>query len=150
MVSVRLRFRRFVFAGTGMVLGLLAMSAPAANARTFPDLHPGPILGAGRFVQAGSIVRLHSCVENLGDRGTGVFHVRWLVDGRNVGTFGRHRGVPGHSSVCNGNSFFFWRVPNDPGSFHTITFIVDVNNNVRESNEFNNSTSARFNVFRFR
>jgi subtilase family serine protease len=72
--------------------------------------------------------------------GTGVFNIKWLVDGEEVGAYGSHDGVPSNSSQLNGNSQFDWTF-GDPGSFHTVTFIVDADNHVAELNENNNRIS---------
>ena len=135
-----MRYPRSVIAGASVALGLAIASATTAAAQTLPDLHPTAVQleGGINYVKAGQTVRAHSCVENLGDQGTGVFNVAWYVDGTRQG-YGSHRGVPGHSSVCNYNSAFTWTAPNDPGSDHTIKFVVDEDNFVQESDETNNS-----------
>ena len=47
--------------------------------------------------------------------------------------------------MLNGNSQFNHTF-GDPGSFHTVTFIVDAYNHVDERIESNNSVSVRVNV----
>jgi subtilase family serine protease len=88
----------------------------------------------------GQQVSFDSGVQNLGDRDAGVFGVEWLVDGQDVGACGGHDPVPANTTVLAGNSQFAWTFTT-PGS-HTVTWIVDVNNNVVESRETNNSRSV--------
>ena len=51
------------------------------------------------------------------------------------GAYGSHAGVPAGATVLNGNSAFAWVA--EPGR-HTITFVVDVDNYIDETNESNN------------
>jgi subtilase family serine protease len=122
----------------------------SAQGASLPDLTPTPITvngtnhpGSGPPVQIGSTAHFDSGIANLGDTGTDVFNVRWLVDGQNVNppAYGSYAGIPAHTTVLNGNSQFDW-VPSSPGA-HTITFIVDVDNQVMESNESNSATSIK-------
>jgi hypothetical protein len=122
-----------------MSLGLLVAPGTAAEAASPPELSPTPIKVA-QPVKAGQRVHFDSGIANYGGSGTGVFNIKWLVDGEEVGAYGSHRGVPSNSSRLNGNSQFDWTF-DDPGSFHTVTFIVDADNHVPESNENNNRIS---------
>jgi hypothetical protein len=132
--------------------GLATMQTGIALAQgiSLPDLTPTPITvndtnhpGSGPPLQIGSTVHFDSGIANLGDTGTQVFNVKWLVDGQDVTppAYGSHAGIPAHTTVPNGNSQFDW-IPTTPGA-HTITFIVDVDNHVAESNESNNVTSVK-------
>jgi subtilase family serine protease len=81
-----------------------------------------------------------SGVKNLGDADSARFTVTWLVDGKEVDAYAATPGVPATSTVMGGNSQFACRF-GSPGK-HSVTFIVDVDNVVTESNERNNSTST--------
>ncbi|WP_354006275.1 CARDB domain-containing protein [Streptomyces sp. NBC_00268] len=126
------RFPRYAAAAV-IALGLL--SGPATNTAsaqpTGPDLVAGYIDGP-TSVQPDQRAHYETCVENLGDQGTGVFNIAWYVSGERIG-YGSHSGVPGHTKVCDGNSHFDWTVPNDPGGSRTIKWVVDEDNHVHES-----------------
>lgn len=94
---------------------------------------------AKRFV-AGQTIRLDSGVRNSGYEPTDVFNVKWFVDGREVGAYGSHLGVPPLVWEKDGNSLFEW-TPSSPGA-HEITFLVDADDHVRESVEENNDRSV--------
>jgi subtilase family serine protease len=125
-------------------LGLLVAPATSALAASRPDLQPTPIR-VTQPVKAGQQVYFDSGIANFGDSGTGVFNIKWLVDGQEVGAYGSHDGVPGGSSKLDGNSQFSWTF-GDAGSFHTVTFIVDADNHVAERFESNNRISYRVHV----
>jgi hypothetical protein len=121
---------------------------PPPVASSPSDLTPTPITVNGASygrtpLPVGQVIHFDSGVSNLGGTGTGVFNIRWLVDGQNVkpAAYGSHAGVPAHSTVLNGNSQFDW-TPTTAGT-STITFVVDSDNFVKESNESNNSASVR-------
>jgi subtilase family serine protease len=118
-------------------LGLLVTPASTAGAAVGPDLLPTIIKIVNLPVEAGKEIHFDSGVANPGGEGTGGFNIKWLVDGQEVGAYGSHEGVPAGSSKQNGNSQFYYTF-DDPGSWHTITFIVDVDNHVAEINERNN------------
>ena len=103
-----------------------------------PDLSPTAILYDPADLIPGNVVFFDSGVQNSGTQGTGVFNVRWFVDGESLG-YGSHDGVPANSTVLDGNSQFFWEATE---GIHTITFAVDVDNQVMESDESNNSRSV--------
>jgi hypothetical protein len=122
-------------AATVMALGLLAGPATStAAAQTGPDLDAGTIDGPVS-VQAGQRVHFETCVENRGDQDAGAFNIAWYVSGERLG-YGRHLGVPAHTKVCayhggaDGNSFFDWTAPNDPGGYRTIKWVVDADHQV--------------------
>src|SRR4051794_7318645 len=72
-------------AATVMALGLLASSATnTAAAETGPDLDAGTIDGP-LYVQAGQKVHFETCVENVGDQGSGGFNIAWYVSGQRLG-----------------------------------------------------------------
>ena len=75
---------------------------------------------------------------------SGGFNIKWFVDGREVGAYGGHSGVPAGQTLLNGNSQFTWSF-NAAGS-HTVTFTVDVDNHVQESNEQDNSRTVTVQV----
>lgn len=123
-------------------LALLVVPATAADAAPGPaDLSPTGIRYKSPVV-AGRNVFFDSGIRNTGGQGSGVFNIKWLVDGREVGAYGSHENVPAGSSKLNGNSQFNYTF-GDPGSFHTVTFIVDVDNHVRERFEGNNRQSVQ-------
>jgi hypothetical protein len=101
-----------------------------------PDLEPTAIVYR-RPVVRGQRAHFDSGVSNRGGARTPVFNVKWYVDGREVGAYGSHSGVPGHRVVLNGNSQFSWSFSR--AGRHTVTFRVDVDNHVAESDERNNS-----------
>lgn len=128
-----------------LLLGLLVVLPTAAAASPRPaELSPTTIK-FNRPVVAGQNVYFDSGIRNTGGEGTGVFNIKWLVDGREVGAYGSHDDVPGGSSRLNGNSQFNYTF-DDPGSFHTVTFIVDADNHVQERSEGNNTQSTRVDV----
>ena len=67
------------------------------------DSSPTPILYNPADLMPGRTVFFDSGVQNSGSQGTGVFNVRWFVDGVSVG-YGSHSGVPANSTVVDGNS----------------------------------------------
>jgi CARDB len=109
---------------------------------SLPDLSATKIEFDSADLVIGRTVFFDSGVQNTGGQGTGVFNVRWFVDGESVG-FGSHEGVPANSTILNGNSQFSWVATEGA---HTITFAVDVDNQVMESDESNNSTSVKVTV----
>jgi hypothetical protein len=109
---------------------------PTPTASQAPDLAPTDITYSGTLA-SGSTIAFDSGVQNLGNGASGVFNVAWYVDGARV-AYGSHTGVPAGSTVLNGNSAFSW--VGKAGS-HTITFTVDVDRHVGETNEGNNSRS---------
>lgn len=125
-------------------LGLL-VAPTVADAATRAELSPTPIKVASKTVTAGQKVYFDSGINNYGGTGSGVFNVKWLVDGEEVGAYGSHASVPAGSSKLNGNSQFAWTF-DDPGSFHTVTFIVDADNHVAELNEGNNRLFVQIRV----
>ncbi len=88
-------------------IGLLVASATTANAAPAPDLTPFWVKTPSRVV-AGQQVYFDSGIRNWGDKGTGVFNIKWLVDGKEVGAYGSHEGIPGHSSKLNVITHFSW------------------------------------------
>jgi hypothetical protein len=106
------------------------------------DLIPTAITyNAGSLVRGASVL-FDSGVRNAGTSGTGGFNVKWFVDGVQVG-YGGHTGVPAGTTVLTGNSALTWTAT---AGTHTIRFTVDVDGNVQESNESNNSTAVTVNV----
>jgi hypothetical protein len=105
-----------------------------------PDLVPTAIKFDGAAAALGTKIHFDSGIKNIGGQDTGVFNIKWFVDGKEVGAYGSHEGIPAGATVLDGNSQFDWTF-NTPGK-HTITFTVDVDNHVAESNEKNNSYSV--------
>lgn len=106
------------------------------------DLIPTAIRYSFAGLVPGKTVFFDSGIQNLGIQGTGVFNVRWFVDGVSVG-YGSHAGVPANSTVLNGNSQYSWQAALGT---HTISFVVDSDNHVLESNESNNTRSITVTV----
>jgi hypothetical protein len=101
------------------------------------DLEPTAITYEVPVVQAGQRVYFDSGVENQAVVDSGVFSIKWLVDGQEVGAYGGHDGVPAKSTVMDGNSQFTWTF-DSPGTY-TLTFAVDVDDHVQcEANESDN------------
>ena len=73
-------------------------------------------------------------LANVGQSPSGVFNVKWFVNGGQVG-YGSHGSLaPGE--VSSGNVRFDWTPPT-PGTY-TLRFQADVDGHVGESNESNN------------
>ncbi len=102
------------------------------------DLKPTQIRFDRAAVVVGGEVSFDSGVSNGGKAGTDVFNVRWLVDGQQVGA-GSHAPVAAGATVLNDNSQLTWRVTEGQ---HTITFEVDFDNQVEETNEGNNQLTV--------
>ncbi len=100
-----------------------------------PDLLPTTIRYVAANLVVGADIVFDSGVRNAGTADAGIFNVKWLVDGREVGAHGSHGGVAAGATVLDDNSGYIWRV--EPGQ-HTITFIVDVDHMIAETNEGNN------------
>jgi hypothetical protein len=101
------------------------------------DLEPTAITYDVSVVQAGQSVYFDSGVENQGAVDSGVFSIKWLVDGQEVGAYGGHDGVPAKSTVMDGNSQFTWTF-DSPGTYK-LTFAVDADDHVQcEANESDN------------
>jgi pimeloyl-ACP methyl ester carboxylesterase len=133
------------------IFGLAAMASAAlllplspVNTPTRPDLIPTDITFGNASLITGRQVHFDSGISNLGNQGTSAFNVKWFVNGQEVGAYGGHSGVPAKKTVLEGNSQFD-RTFNTPGTY-TITFKVDVDGHVTESNENNNSRSVKIRV----
>jgi len=107
-----------------------------------PDLTPTAINFNSADLVRGRAVLFDSGVQNLKPTGSGAFNVKWFVDGVQVG-YGGHAGVPGNTTVLNGNSALTWTAV---AGTHTLTFTLDVDSNVAESNETNNSRAVTVTV----
>jgi hypothetical protein len=108
------------------------------------DLQPTPITYPSRTYEAGEVIKFDSGIANLGQSGTAGFAVKWFIDSTQHG-HGSHLGVPANTTLMNGNSAFDWTAT---VGYHTVTFTVDSESSVAESNEGNNSTtSATFYVW---
>jgi hypothetical protein len=103
------------------------------------DLSPTSISYDDSGLVAGSSVFFDSGIRNTGDTGTGGFNIKWFVNGQEVGAYGSHSGIPASSTVRDGNSQFRWAF--DPGTYR-ITFAVDADDIIHESDEGNNTTSV--------
>ena len=80
-------------------------------------------------------------LSNAGGSDSGVFNIKWFLDGVQVG-YGSHSSLaPGQ--VSTGNVRFGWTPT--PGN-HTLRFEADVDNHVTESKENNNSYEVAISV----
>jgi surface-anchored protein len=126
---------------------------PNPDPNSHPNPHPNPGGSETRAdleptaityrqpVRAGRPVHFDSGVRNRGATDSPVFNIKWYVDGREVGAYGSHAGVSKNTVVLNGNSQFDWTFTR-PGR-HTVTFRVDADNHVVESDEANNTRAVR-------
>lgn len=78
-------------------------------------------------------------LSNVGQTSSGVFAVKWFLDGAQVG-YGKHYSIgPGQTSTGNVRFYFTPK----PG-IHKLRFVADSDNHVKESNEANNSYELTF------
>lgn len=112
----------------------------AVAAAVIANLQPTTITWPSNLAVQGIAIPFDSGVRNTGFKDSGVFNVRWLVDGADVGAYGGHASVPKNSTVMNGNSAFT-RTFTTSG-WHTVTFRLDVDGHVAEFNEGDNNTTA--------
>ncbi|MFC4949069.1 DUF6777 domain-containing protein [Pseudonocardia sp. GCM10023141] len=117
--------------------------APILQVSPKPDLAPTAVTYTGALA-IGSRIDFDSGITNHGSADTGVFNIKWYVDGKEVGAYGSHSGVPANTTVMNGNSQFNYTF-SGAGS-HKVTFTVDVDNFIAESNESNNSQSVTITI----
>ena len=112
---------------------------------TKPDLTPTEILYDSNKLIEGQTVLFDSGITNLGEAGTNLFNVLWKVDEQEFAPEDQawHDPVLGGTTVLDGNSQFSWTA--EAGT-HTISFIVDSDNNISESDETNNATEVTVNV----
>lgn len=116
----------------------------SGTAATGPDLRPTGIKYDAFTIRPGNTVHFDAGVRNNGQKDARPFNVRWLVNGKDVGAYGSHAGIPGGTTVLNGNSQFDW-TPKKAGKY-SVTFIVDADNHVAETNETNNSENVKLTV----
>lgn len=109
-----------------------------------PDLEPTDITFDSTQLVIGQPVHFDSGITNHGDTPTDVFNIKWFVDGEEVGAYGSHDGLPPNTTTLDGNSQFDWTF-DTPGTY-TITFTVDADNHIPESNEDNNSRNVTVEV----
>ena len=130
----------FVITPTGHVAFHCRFTATSGKA----NLRPTAITADIASPVVGQTVYFDSGIENTGDIDTGVFNIKWYVNGAEVGAYGSHLGVPAHSTVLDGNSQFLWAF-DAPGTY-TVTFDVDVDNFVPETNENDNARTFQITV----
>ena len=81
-------------------------------------------------------------LRNQGGSATGSFNIKWFLDGQEV-SYGLHSALlPGQLS--SDNISFYW-TPNSGGT-HTLRYEADVDGQVAESNESNNSFERSVNI----
>ena len=66
----------------------------AGGSTATADLQPTAIMFNRTGIAVGKSVHFDSGVRNTGSAGTGVFNIKWLVDGHEVSAQGSHAGVP--------------------------------------------------------
>lgn len=130
-----------VLGGLVLFFCLFSNSAPAQN---LPDLRvedikfycPGsPERPANEIAPTpGKAVVCKAILKNAGSVNTGRFNVRWFVDGIQK-SYGSHAGLA-PLALSSGNVRFHW-VP--ARGVHTLKFVADPDNRIRESNEANNA-----------
>ncbi|MEK7188065.1 MAG: CARDB domain-containing protein [Patescibacteria group bacterium] len=108
------------------------------------DLMPTPITYAQNTagVRVGDSIWFDSGIKNGGNYTSGIFNVKWFVDGIEKG-YGSHASVAAGATEMSGNSQFNWTA--EAGA-HVIDFVVDPESFVGESNENNNKTSITVTV----
>ena len=108
------------------------------------DLEPTAITASATTnIKKGQRITFDSGVKNNGAVDSGAFAVKWLVNNIQSG-YGSHANVPANTTVMNGNSQFEYTF-NSTGTY-TITYQVDADNAVGESNENNNQVSILITV----
>jgi hypothetical protein len=123
------------FAGNGIFTGNV-VSGPSPGQ---PNLQPTEITFSPSTAGVGDTVFFDSGIRNTGDVDSDVFAIKWFVNNQEVGAYGGHAGVPAGQTIMDGNSQFSWTF-NSTGTY-SVTFTVDVDNHIEESNEEDNSTT---------
>ena len=80
-----------------------------------PDLQPTGIKYDASTIRPDNTVHFDAGIKNNGQKKTRSFNVKWLVDGEDIGAYGSHAGIPGGTTVLDGNSQFDW-TPNVAGA----------------------------------
>ncbi|WP_257004507.1 cutinase family protein [Streptomyces sp. SA15] len=127
-----------------MTAAAILLPLHPAHSTTGSDLSPTDIVLDSADLKVGRKVHFDSGIKNLEDQDTPAFNIKWFVNGEEVDAYGSHAGVPARKTVLNGNSQFDWTFT-QPGTY-TITFEVDVDNHVAETDETNNSRSIKIKV----
>jgi hypothetical protein len=119
--------------------------ADAANG-ALPDLLVGNIVNTTNMADwyAGHIIRFDSSIRNAGRSDTQKgFNIKWFVNGEQMG-YGYHDAIAAGQTVGEGNSQFSF-TPQKPGQY-VVTFQVDSDNHVEESDEGNNEMNINVTV----
>lgn len=123
------------------LVSIIVAPSTAQAGNSYVDLQPTLISYDPAALAAGErTIHFESGVENDGSSESGVFNVKWRVDGREVGAYGSHASVGGNSMVLDGNSQFDWTF-DEPGTYK-VEFVVDVDDQVAESDESDNAGTA--------
>ena len=69
-----------------------------------PDIAPTAIRYDQQKTQVNTKIYFDSGIVNNGGADTEVFNIKWFVDGKEVGAYGSHAGVPAGTEVLDGNS----------------------------------------------
>lgn len=118
-------------------------NAPVQVGSGRAELVARPISRLTENMIVGQPVVFESCVLNAGNFGSAPFRVRWRVNGHESITEGSHNGVPTGDCIIGQAGRFEWIAV--PGS-HSITYDVDIDNDVNEMDETNNSISLDIQV----
>ena len=108
-----------------------------------PDLVPTEILYDKSALMVGTTVFFDSGISNNGLADADGFNIKWFVNGEEMG-YGGHQGIRAGSQDMTDNSQFNW-VPTQAGTFE-ISFVVDCDRFIDETNESNNTASVTVTV----
>jgi uncharacterized repeat protein (TIGR02543 family) len=111
------------------------------NTTDLPDLVPGSIKFDSSQLALGKMVVFSAEITNTGNVDTSGFITNWYVNGLSM-WYQSHDGIPANSTIYNNDSFCYWSPPQ--AGLYTITYVVDCETQIMESNENNNSVSVSF------
>src|SRR3989338_2759367 len=124
-----------------------SVTLPPTPPPTVADLTPTPITytQSASVVKTGDSVAFFSGIKNQGGIDSGIYNIKWLVDGQLVAEHGLFSLAANktYRSTADANLQILWTAT--PGT-HTIQFVVDSSNMVTESYEDNNSVSITVTV----
>ncbi|WP_307812427.1 CARDB domain-containing protein [Phycicoccus sp. CSK15P-2] len=130
--EVRLRFTANTGAGNGQVAELEVWGTPAPT----PDLTVSSVTSSPESPTESSELTLSATVENVGTAGSSPSSVRFSVDDADVDTTAVPALEPGGSATVSVSA------PAQPAGSHTVTAMVDPDEEEAELDESNNTGSA--------